>query len=203
MSAWTSELESRVRDMWENTTLSAGQIAAELAVPGVTRNSVISRAHMRKWKPRRGPSQGRPRTAVDRVRPSSSSRQREARLVLASSGPAADLEADKPDLRGRLAEAMQRCCAELAEPSAPVPAPAILAAPAAPAAEGVRLLEASHRHCRWPVSGEGADMRVCGAQVVGGKVPPYCEQHMKMRSGGPGGGPQSTFVFWGRGAKRR
>jgi hypothetical protein len=46
-----------------------------------------------------------------------------------------------------------------------------------PPVDGILLTETLEHHCRWPVRGEGYDMKVCGHHKVTGA---YCAKHAKI-----------------------
>jgi hypothetical protein len=42
---------------------------------------------------------------------------------------------------------------------------------------GVSIWKLNHTHCRWPIAGEGAKMRYCGAPKFDAENSSYCEEH--------------------------
>jgi hypothetical protein len=56
--------------------------------------------------------------------------------------------------------------------------------------EPVRFGDLQALHCRWPVSGAGADTLFCGAVVAGGSRHSWCPTHHKI---GHAPGPPKVF----------
>jgi GcrA cell cycle regulator len=148
---WTDEQIAELKEKWAEGK-SATVIAAEFG-DGVTRNAVLGKAH------RLGlPTHHTVTTAHG------------PRAVKEPSVRAPRVAKSKPDPKkiAELQEFMDR-------------APSFAEVIAAPVPLNMTLLDLNHNNCRWPVSGEKADMLFCGRDADAASV--YCTYHHRLSKG--------------------
>lgn len=105
--------------------------------------------------------------------------------------PAAALPPPPPPARPAAPPAAVTKVVRLSVPTAPKPVPKLPAAP--PPSGAVRLADAGERVCRTPVSGEGADLFVCGAPTAP-RVSACAACHARLRV--PTARVRAASVVW-------
>lgn len=143
---WTDARIARLRDL--NTEGLSGQQIAE-AIPGATRNAVIGKLHRLGIKC----SELRKIEAAKRNHASRGGKRRQKAKPLA------------------LVAALN--FGNLAGPTVPKGPTRIDITEGAPKG-GLRIIDPGFRGCRWPLGGDGSEMRFCCAQASDG---PYCREH--------------------------
>ncbi len=155
-STWTDERIDKLKTLHANG-MSASQIAKALG--GVTRNAVIGKVTRLKLGGRELPSN-----------PRAASPAREPRRPPASKPrPLPQIDVAPPPAAVRVASDGSRTYA-----MPPPGAEATDIAPGLVAGLGLSISDPRFRGCRWPVRGEGADMRFC-CLPSGGET--FCPEH--------------------------
>jgi GcrA cell cycle regulator len=164
--AWTADRNAKLREL-HALGLSASQMAKLLG--GVTRNAVIGKCNRMGLGPIGGgkasaPAQYR-RTPVKPAKP----RSPKGVMVLARQGGPTQRNPAENKIANLKANAEAR----------EKPAPSVIErARAFLPLEGREPVQFGSPGCKWPVGGEGADMRCCGSERVDGK--PYCADHGRL-----------------------
>lgn len=161
---WTDDRVELLKTLVKDG-LSASQIARALG--GVTRNAVIGKAHRLGCGPVGGGKASAPTRAkiIGTPRPAKPRSPKGVMVLAQQGGPTQRNPADNKVIN-MLANAEAR----------EKPAPSVIErARAFLPLEGREPVRFGLPGCKWPVGGEGADMRCCGAERDDAK--PYCADH--------------------------
>jgi len=175
--AWTEERTALARRLWQEG--HSASLIADRVGDGVTKNSVIGKAHRGQWGQRR-PAYARPGTPKGWMRPPEPQPEPKA----------------KPRRRARVTpdETTARSHAPRAAPPSPPPPPPppVLLPPiealVEPVGRHLTLLDLELGQCRWPLNDppRGQPYLFCG-EPLWPEARSYCGYHFRIGSSGSGG----------------